>query len=88
MSYFSQIFGHHPHFLAHNSINPWNFLSDNSNRIIFGLSSSVPVNTSEKVTFGSYPRVGAGCQEKKPSDERAGIFSLTLRFLGRREPCS
>lgn len=49
MSYFSQIFGHHPHFLAHNSTNPWNFLSDNSNRIIFGLSFSVPVNTSEKV---------------------------------------
>lgn len=60
--------GHHPHFLAHNSINRWNFLSDNGNRIIFGLSSSVPVNTSAKVTFESYPRVRAGCQEKTTSD--------------------
>ena len=68
MRYFSQIFAHRLHFLAHSSPNPWNFLSDKSNGIVFGLLSSVPENTSENMTFGSHPSVGAGCLENKPSD--------------------
>lgn len=68
MSYFSQILVIIRLPCSLNSINRWNFLSDNGNRIIFGLSSSVPVNTSAKVTFESYPRVRAGCQEKTTSD--------------------
>ena len=65
--YFSYIFVLHPQFLAHRSPNLWNFLSDKSNGI-FDLSSSVPEKASEKVTFGSHPRMEAGCQENQPYD--------------------
>ena len=51
----------HPQFLAHRSQNPWNSLSDKGNEIIFGLLSSVPENTSGKVTSGSHAGMGAGC---------------------------
>lgn len=54
-------------------------------QIILGLLSSVPENSSGKVTFGSHPRVGAGCQEKQPCEKRVGTFSPTPWSSGRRE---
>ena len=54
-------------------------------QIIFDLSSSVPENSSGKVTFGSHPKVGAGCQKKGPCEQRVGTFSPTPWSSGRRE---
>lgn len=54
-------------------------------QIILDLLSSVPENSSGKVTFGSHPRVGAVCQEKRPCEQRVGTFSPTPWSSGRRE---
>ena len=47
---FSYTFVPNPQFQAHSSSNPWNFLSKKNK--ISGLMSSVPENSSEKVTTG------------------------------------
>ena len=70
----SHIFGLHPQFLAHRFPNPWDFLTYKSNGI-FSLSSPVPEKASEKMTFGSHPKVEAGCQENQPYDLKFGTFS-------------
>ena len=67
--YFSHVFGLHPHFLAHGSQNPWDFLNVESDKGIF-----CSVN---EVTFGKHLRVGAGCQWSQPCDQRVGTFSPT-----------
>ena len=54
--YLSYIFG--LHHLPHSSQSIWNFLSCETNGIIFGLLSSVPEKPSGKVTFGSHQRWG------------------------------
>ena len=68
MIYEKYMFGLHPQSLPHSSQNTWNFLSNKSNGLIFGLLSLVSENASGKETFGSHPRVGAGCQENQPCD--------------------
>ena len=65
--YFSYIFGLYPQLLAHRFPNPWNFLTYKSSGI-FSLSSPVPEKASEVVTFGSYPKMEADCQEDQPYD--------------------
>ena len=51
------IFSLLPFFLAHSSENPWNFLSDESNK---GVLCYV-----NKMIFVTHLRMGAGCQENQ-----------------------
>ena len=50
--YFSYISVLHPQFLAHSSKNLWNFLSVESDKIVFCYMNDV--------TFGKHLRMGAG----------------------------
>ena len=61
------MFGLHPQFLAHRFPNLCGVLTYKSNGI-FSLSYPVPKKASEKVSFGSHPKVEAGCQEDQPYD--------------------
>lgn len=71
--YYPCIFGVHPWFLAHSSKNPWNLLSDESNKDVFCYAN--------EVIWGPHLRMGTACQENRPYDYRTQTFCPTPQPL-------